>query len=322
MLDVTGLPVLDIAIGLSFFYFLLSIVASSVSEIVASIFRLRASNLATGIRALVGSPEKAAEFFADWRIKPLHTPSGRKPSYVLPRTAALAIVDTLAPNAADEARKLDPGQPANQDVLNKITTHIESDVENAEAKKWLLDAFGQARGDIDATRTHVEDRFNEVMDRATGWYKRKVQIILFVIALALAVGLNADTINVADRLSRDEALRAHVVAQAQTAGKSDTKTNPTAKDVETQIAAARASGLPLGWGGENIPNYSLLGAIGEKLAGFVLTAFALALGAPFWFDLLGKFARLRSTGNRVGTEKDDSLAPSDRDDRLKRALPV
>ena len=31
MLDLTGLPVLDIAIGLSFFYFLLSIVASSIS---------------------------------------------------------------------------------------------------------------------------------------------------------------------------------------------------------------------------------------------------------------------------------------------------
>jgi hypothetical protein len=157
------------------------------------------------------------------------------------------------------------------------------------------------------------------MDRATGWYKRKVQIILFVIALAIAAGLNADTINVADRLARDEALRAHVVAQAQKAGSSDAETNPTAEDVETQIAAARASGLPMGWGGENIPNYPLLGVIGEKLAGFVLTAFALVLGAPFWFDLLGKFARLRSTGNRVGTEKDDSLAPSDRDDRLKRA---
>ena len=280
MLDLTGLPVLDIAIGLSFFYFLLSIVASSISEIVASIFRLRASNLEAGIRALVGDPAKATQFFADWRIKALHTPSGRKPSYVLPRTAALAIIDTLAPNAAAEARKVDPGQPASQDVLKQITDHVESDVADGDAKKWLLDAFTHARGDIDTARAHVEDRFNEVMDRATGWYKRKVQIILFVIALAIAVGLNADTINVADRLSRDEALRAHVVAQAQKAGNDDAETNPTAKDVETQIAAARASGLPMGWGGENIPNYPLLGVIGEKLAGFVLTAFALVLGAP------------------------------------------
>jgi hypothetical protein len=184
MLDLTGLPVLDIAIGLSFFYFLLSIVASSISEIVASIFRLRASNLEAGIRALVGDPAKATQFFADWRIKALHTPSGRKPSYVLPRTAALAIIDTLAPNAAAEARKVDPGQPASQDVLKQITDHVESDVADGDAKKWLLDAFTHARGDIDTARAHVEDRFNEVMDRATGWYKRKVQIILFVIALA------------------------------------------------------------------------------------------------------------------------------------------
>ena len=90
-------------------------------------------------------------------------------------------------------------------MLKQITDHVESDVADGDAKKWLLDAFTHARGDIDTARTHVEDRFNEVMDRATGWYKRKVQIILFVIALAIAVGLNADTINVADRLSRDEA---------------------------------------------------------------------------------------------------------------------
>jgi hypothetical protein len=37
------------------------------------------------------------------------------------------------------------------------------------------------------------------------------------------------------------------------------------------------------------------------------------LGAPFWFDLLGKFARLRSTGRREGTEKTDRSAV-DRDD--------
>jgi len=32
------------------------------------------------------------------------------------------------------------------------------------------------------------------------------------------------------------------------------------------------------------------------LAGWALTILAISLGAPFWFDLLGRFSRLRASG--------------------------
>lgn len=38
MIDLAGLPVLDVAIGLAFLYFLLSIVCSSIQEIIAGLF--------------------------------------------------------------------------------------------------------------------------------------------------------------------------------------------------------------------------------------------------------------------------------------------
>ena len=31
--------------------------------------------------------------------------------------------------------------------------------------------------------------------------------------------------------------------------------------------------------------------------GWLMTAFAVTLGAPFWFDLLGKIVALRAAGN-------------------------
>jgi hypothetical protein len=55
-----------------------------------------------------------------------------------------------------------------------------------------------------------------------------------------------------------------------------------------------------------------------RLAGWSATVLALSLGAPFWFDVLGKFARLRNTGNREGTLKDDDRAAEDRDDPSRR----
>jgi hypothetical protein len=40
------------------------------------------------------------------------------------------------------------------------------------------------------------------------------------------------------------------------------------------------------------------GAWITKFAGWVLTALAVTLGAPFWFDLLNRLVNLRSSGRR------------------------
>lgn len=41
-----------------------------------------------------------------------------------------------------------------------------------------------------------------------------------------------------------------------------------------------------------------------KILGWLLTAWAISLGAPFWFDLLNKFIQIRSNGPRVPTGTD------------------
>lgn len=48
---------------------------------------------------------------------------------------------------------------------------------------------------------------------------------------------------------------------------------------------------------------------GTSVLGWLITALAVSLGAPFWFDLLNKIVRLRSTGPREpnkGTEKESA----------------
>jgi len=49
--------------------------------------------------------------------------------------------------------------------------------------------------------------------------------------------------------------------------------------------------LPIGWAGASAPNNLWL-----ALLGWLITAFALTLGAPFWFDLLKRFVNIRSAG--------------------------
>ena len=137
MPDLTGLPALDVAIGLGFIYLVLSLLAAAVQEAIAGVLALRAATLEKGLRnmlekdsalppdatpqtaeiaparnlvdELYGNPLIAALYKQSWwplkgssRPRTNEPPSptnSRKPSYISPRSFALALVDTLAPNA-------------------------------------------------------------------------------------------------------------------------------------------------------------------------------------------------------------------------------
>jgi hypothetical protein len=300
MPNVGSIPVLDVVVGLAFMYFVLSVVCSSISEGLSSILNLRAKNLETGLRSLLGSKQAADDFFEDWRIdalgKPKRSGGSRKPSYLPPRTVALVIFDTFM-TAGEDGRSL---------AVNE--TAVSNAKLDQRAQAWLRHVADEA-DDVGEARRRLESSFNDVMDRAAGWYKRNVQVILLVLGLAVAGGLNADTINVADRLSRDSAIRAAVVAQAQKAVP-PTDTTPTATAVEGQIRAARATALPLGWAPENVPDGKLGWILLQKVGGLLLTTFALMLGAPFWFDVLGKVARLRASGIHPEPPRDADSKPA------------
>jgi hypothetical protein len=46
----------------------------------------------------------------------------------------------------------------------------------------------------------------------------------------------------------------------------------------------------------------------KTILGWAITIAAISLGAPFWFDLLGKVANLKGTGGRAKTREADSSA--------------
>ncbi len=57
------------------------------------------------------------------------------------------------------------------------------------------------------------------------------------------------------------------------------------------------------------------GALGSRWPGFLITAIALSLGAPFWFDLLNKMMKLRTSIKQpvvsTNTNADNTVLPSD-----------
>ena len=51
-----GSPILDVAIGLSFVFFLLSVIASAIGEGIASVFNLRGKTLEEGLKGMLKDP--------------------------------------------------------------------------------------------------------------------------------------------------------------------------------------------------------------------------------------------------------------------------
>jgi hypothetical protein len=60
-----------------------------------------------------------------------------------------------------------------------------------------------------------------MMERLGGWFKRKIQLILFLIGLIIAFTFNVDSIQIAGKLGKDKNAREQMVQMANNAAKSE-----------------------------------------------------------------------------------------------------
>ena len=70
------------------------------------------------------------------------------------------------------------------DLLAKAQ-HLATTIPNQAVRTMLQDALSEGDRDANKFREALERQFDEAMERVSGWYKRRVQLILFVIALVL-----------------------------------------------------------------------------------------------------------------------------------------
>ena len=366
MLDLTGSPALDLAIGLAFIFFLLATLASALHELLASALGLRARTLEQGLRSMLEDPEKGWNLVDDFYdndlirslyrtaspVEPGSDPAGDEPepvktardevknarhdlmkantaadrkalaavvlqktdrlhekrgdgrnaakakergritrasgffhrtsgpSYISPRVFAATVLDNLFPAA---------GAKTVFDDADEFVGHLPEAL--ALRLKPLID---DADKSVEKFRENLERWFDDTMARVSGWYKRKSQIILAVIGVLLVIALNANTLVIGSTLWHDSAIRGAVVAQAQNAKAGGSSPEENAKAAAKAIEGVKQVGVPLGWRGAAVPHHFWSWV--TMIIGWLLTIAAISLGAPFWFDFLGRVSRLRSSG--------------------------
>jgi hypothetical protein len=271
---------------------------------------------------LKGRPLTAL-FYAHPNIKNLGSNSlNRKPSSISPEMFADTLIQILR---GDEFK----GQQNQIDLIKtnlKLTTNNEGEITTPswfkEAKNFykpkslLTDNFSKAvdhikinpltlyqfkqiifdsHSDIDLFRQKLIAWYNETMERANGWYIKQTRSILFIIGLSLAFIFKIDSIYIAQKLAIDKAARDKMIEFASNLKEGAAPDTQFIDEEKSKTAIDSAlskiqSGIDT--------SSEILG--GEKsefwLLGYIITALAISLGAPFWFDLLGKIMAIRQTG--------------------------
>ena len=180
---------------------------------------------------------------------------------------------------------------ANGSEILELGALLDTLPENSQVKSALKAAIGGALPDARDIEKRVGDWFDDMMQRATGAYKRWMNVFSLLLGLTLAVAFNCDTIHFADSVAKSPALRAQIIKVAEDVTKRCAGGDDKPGVTEAECSNARRNldalqTLPIG-GSRNITFYAI--------AGWLITGFAVSLGAPFWFDLLSKFMNVRSS---------------------------
>ena len=160
-----GSEILDIAIGLVFMYFLLSLLCLTIAELIARVFAMRASTLEQAIRNILSEKggSLVEEFYAHPLISKLSLENAGhgigqgngKPSYISASAFSLVLVDiitshqgpTEAPKTAEDVKTAIAG--AGYDDLGKL----------------LLSVMGYNTTDLQQAQKNIETWFDEYMLR-------------------------------------------------------------------------------------------------------------------------------------------------------------
>lgn len=236
---------LNVVLGLVFIYLLYSLLATVLSEIIATAIGLRARNLKEAVDRMLNDANDDDGFFARlWdSLKLTKNPTNPRINkfYSNPEIKYLGSTGIFQNPSSFKAEtfsrtllyELNGKQPLNKDLIKAGILHS-TDPEkyprlpkeevtydrvptlDKQTAEFVLSLYNDSYGDIAKFKIQLEAWFDRTMEQCTEWYKRKIQIVLLVLGFMLAWFFNADTFSIIAKLSTDKAARDGLVSMAIT----------------------------------------------------------------------------------------------------------
>ncbi len=253
----------DVAIGVCAVLILFSIAASAVNEFIAdTLMQLRGKSLVQALETLLereleksGGKATAAElvekFYADPDIRVLMN-GKRRPSAIEARRYALTMLKLLAERGPLAGALTQRIEAARKEAVHSVQTTFRA-LGREEEGSMIAAKLGvgaeilkriptESVKTLDAMVTRLEAEFDEVMDRASGWYLRRTKLNLLAIGFVLAVGSNIDILSYADRMITADDVTGKIDTIARLVGSKELEDRVKASDVVGGQPAAVAMG--------------------------------------------------------------------------------
>lgn len=248
------------------------------------------------------------------------------PSYIPPESFAISVLEVIQ-DQLPAAYKLNVQTETVNSFIEKINTLPFSQ----GTKQRIIEAA--QRLDLKATRAsltgsqettdgqplqeirkEIQSWYAKSIAPSSGVYKRNAKGLSLLIGILMAVVLNINTFNIVDALQNQQVRsailnRAEQITQDQDliekCIKNQTDLTPTqAQDVCTSRAqtmskqmVASAPSLQIGWQSGDIPKeiqQEVERTKGFSLVGWIISAIAISMGAPFWFDIFSRVMNVRN----------------------------
>jgi hypothetical protein len=180
-----GSRVLEAALGLASVYLLLAMFCSTVNEWLAALLSVRAHMLSKSLAQLLGSG--ARQFYQHPTIQSLMH-NGAHPEYIAAGAFAKVVMDLATPNQ--------PGSIGFEELEHGIA----NDLPAGPLRTSLLTSLQGAEKCAAGAQRAIETWFDDAMDGVSRRYKRRAQLWTALIAAAVTVAANADTIRLSSAL--------------------------------------------------------------------------------------------------------------------------
>ncbi len=294
--------VLSVVLALAVTYYILGLVVSTVTKFITEALDTRGRSLEAFLRKnLLGETEKGKSLLLDQlkrmpqldSLKPVRYAGyglgffgwkgGTRISDYVERIPPKNLVDALF----DLGGTLNKGNKKVQEVIGCLPDQLpgpNGPIEFA-AKTELKKLADAGFEDVEALRSKMETWFTGLLDQAAQEFKAQARRVVILLSVLVTLVLGVDSIELAQKYWKNATISTTANAQASLILASPQDENQRKADIQ-RLAADLDQMNAINYTWYQPPKDAPGNWLFLKVAGLLITAFAVSQGASFWYDLM------------------------------------
>ena len=296
-MDISLFTVVEVALGLALIYYVLSLIISTITGEILRITEMRSQDLMVGLREMLEDSGKLDTFISHpmiqnlnpKRVNPLPSKVSTKNINSIPSsTFALAVFDTIAPNTTpDESR----------DMVPVVIEALKLLPEESKTRHALLTIMNSGVKNMDEARQKTATWFDDKMIQISDLYTQHAKRIALLVAFVVTFALGTDSIQLTTYFWNEPVARAIAISEVDAVLNEEGYIEN--QSITQNITNLQELNIPIVWGMRSLPQTAKGWVV--KIFGLVLTWFALAQGASFWYRVLKQLAPSKSNSSNLSS---------------------